>query len=67
MAENPEKNKSGVGKFFLGIGLGAIAGAIASKFIKVEVDEDVEEFEPEEIEEIEEKPVKKPRKNAAKK
>ena len=42
MAEE-KKNKSGAGKFFLGAALGAIAGAIASKFISVSEDEDDEE------------------------
>ena len=39
MTEKAEKNKSGAGKFFLGAAIGAAVGAIASKFIKLEVDE----------------------------
>ena len=42
MAEKKEKNKSGAGKFFLGAALGALAGAIAGKFISVNKDEDCE-------------------------
>ena len=33
MAEEKQKNKSGAGKFFLGAALGALAGAIAGKFV----------------------------------
>ena len=43
MTQNPEKAKSGAGKFFLGIGLGAALGALASKFIKVSAAHDEEE------------------------
>ena len=34
MAEKPEKNKNGAGKFILGAALGAAVGAIAGKFLK---------------------------------
>lgn len=33
MAEKEQKNKSGIGKFFLGAAIGAAAGAAAAKFI----------------------------------
>ena len=35
-----KKNNSGAGKFFLGAALGAALGAIASKFIKVDLAEE---------------------------
>ena len=72
--EPTKKNKSGAGKFFLGAALGALAGAIASKFIsfdKKDCEEEVEDleesFSPDTIassEPVAEKaaePVKKPR------
>ena len=42
-----EKSKGGAGKFFLGAALGAIAGALAGKFINVKKDdgEELEECE----------------------
>lgn len=46
--EPTKKNKSGAGKFFLGAALGALAGAIASKFIsfdKKDCEEEVEDLE----------------------
>ena len=64
MSEKPEKNKSGAGKFFLGAAIGAALGALAGKFIKVNVDvEGAEEFNPEE--EVEEKKPK-PKKRSTK-
>ena len=47
MTEKTEKSKSGAGKFFLGAALGAAAGAIASKFVSVEVDKGEETDEDE--------------------
>ena len=43
MTEKAEKNKSSAGKFFLGAAIGAAVGAIASKFINLNPDEDEEE------------------------
>ncbi len=39
MTEQKEKKSSGAGKFFLGAALGAIAGAVASKFVSAKNDE----------------------------
>ena len=51
MTEKAEKNKSGAGKFFLGAAIGAAIGAIASKFIDINVSSDdgepVEDEKPE--------------------
>ena len=41
MAEEKQKNKSGAGKFFLGAALGALAGAIAGKFVSMKKDNDI--------------------------
>lgn len=46
MAEKAEKNKSGAGKFFLGAALGALAGAVAGRFVKLKMDNDEEETCP---------------------
>ena len=46
--EPTKKNKSGAGKFFLGAALGALAGAVASKFIsfdKKDCEEEVEDLD----------------------
>ena len=43
MAEKPEKNKGGAGKFFLGALLGGLAGAIAGKFVSGKVKKDDED------------------------
>lgn len=55
-----KKNKSGVGKFFLGALLGGVAGAIAGKFIKINQDGG------EEIDDKVTKSVKKAEKKVAK-
>ncbi|MBQ2673036.1 hypothetical protein IJG01_03670 [Candidatus Saccharibacteria bacterium] len=49
-----EKNKSGAGKFFLGALLGAAAGALAGKFIKIKPDDGEELEETEELEDAKE-------------
>ena len=45
MTEKAEKNKGGAGKFFLGAALGAVVGAVASKFIKLNSDDEADEDE----------------------
>ena len=49
MTEKEQKSKSGAGKFFLGAAIGAAIGAIASKFINLNVtsDDDDEPVEDE--------------------
>ncbi len=45
MAEKEQKNKSGIGKFFLGAALGAAAGAAAAKFINIKTSHGEKELE----------------------
>ena len=45
MTEKAEKNKGGAGKFFLGAALGAVVGAVASKFIKLNPEDEEDEEE----------------------
>lgn len=58
MPAKQEKKSSGAGKFFLGAAIGAAIGAIASKFIDVNVTKD--DGEPVEPEGPKAKPAKKP-------
>ena len=45
MAEKEQKNKSGIGKFFLGAALGAAAGAAAAKFFSIKTSHSEKELE----------------------